>query len=305
MDRRSFIGGCATLLSLSGCLERFGGGTSTPTTRRPTETYEPWQRVPENAPAPTTQTTVTTEAQTSATEGPPPDFRISVSAPEKVQLDQSFPVKVTVRNVGSGTGTYESPIAVRRSKQASWERLDQTMTATLAGGESVTKSFEFTVAYLSTFRFRLEATGQTASVSIGERSLAVDDVYRHPRNLQLEVTSIELLDRYTYSEGGYDYTAEPSRDSFVRLQVSVGNLAKDPRWAPRYNIWGVAALSNLFTPVVPYTAPGKYSGGRIKSLESTAGWVLFDVPKGVTRQNLRAFYKDTYQGNKIRVFWSV
>jgi hypothetical protein len=261
--------------------------------------------VPENATAPTTQTTETTKAQTSATEGPPPDFRLSVSAPEKVQLDQSFPVQVTLRNVGSGKGTYESPIAVRRSKQASWEQLDRTMTATLAGGESVTKSFEFTVPYLSTFRFKLEATGQTASVSIGERSLAVDEVYRHPRNLQLEVTSIELLDRYTYTEGGYDYTAEPSRDSFVRLQVSVGNLAKEPRWAPRYNIWGVAALSNLFTPVVPYTAPGKYSGGRIKSLESTSGWVLFDVPKGVTRQNLRAFYKATFQGNKIRVFWSV
>jgi len=138
-------------------------------------------------------------SDTEPTEDSEPELTVTdLSAPNTVEIDTTFQLRVTVQNDGDAEGTYESPISAKLGV-TEWASTGQSAKITVPGGESVTEEYELgPYKYVRPASFRLEESDAVARNRFVTRTLGFGDAYATPGGTVMTVTDLTFTDTYTY-----------------------------------------------------------------------------------------------------------
>lgn len=270
MDRRTacrVVG--ATVVGLAGC----GGSSGSSTDSSPT-----------------------TEGSTGTTGSDSVAAR-SVEAPSTVEVGQSFDVEVTVENTADAAAQYRSTVSYHR-EGGDWQRIGRlersiepgrtrTLTATLPG-----------IAFLGTYRFRLDRSGRTWTTESTPRELTFGSEFVTPRRVGATVLGGNFTDTYEVVNSTETLTP-PGDDRWLLVRVEFRNPTDGQLQSAPFSTFSVRAGDEEYG--VRLSDPGRRvtMGPQDRSRVE----LPFVVPRDLTVDDVGVWWRLAYSPGDTAAVW--
>lgn len=269
MERRSFIGlGTVAFTGLTGCLG----------TQRPDQ-----QNTPPPTPTPK-----------------PVDFElVSFDLPEKVELDTEVIYEFEVKNTSDRAATFETTVSTKKGT-GDWVEGSKWSGEIPAGESKVFKSQEFMPRYLADWVIRVDKFGEVRSMTVGPATRSIGRYFEVWNETAVSVGGIKFSDKLE----GDEYTYEPDEGMrFLRILVDAENGSSEIRALPSPSNFDIVAGDRQYEPALYQDASEYYSGGEVQPGISRTGYITFQVPTSVTKENATAVWSRNFAQGDVAVYW--
>lgn len=298
MRRRTFLSSIGLAVS-AGCTGVGGGDTPTPKveTRIVTQT-----EIVEKSPEPTDSPTPTVSPE-------PAEFAIDEwNLPERVEINEEFKVRVTIRNKGGKTGTYRGNMFFRTGADDEWTESGEWVGRNVGAGETiemVSNGF-WSWPYMQEVELKLEGLQKTGSIQVVSRTLKFGQSYVNPIDMTLTAKGVELQDSYTYVgySGDEQEKTAPDGKQFAFVTFRSENTAGEPEFAPTdYDIVLLSGQTQYDSKFIN-KEEGKYEGGEIQPGVVREGWIAYEIDDSLNVSDLEVVWSDSYYHGDAAVYWS-
>jgi hypothetical protein len=301
--RQVIIGGTATVLGLSGCLEEVpeeeqngGGGNETDGTGNETDTGDGDTMDDGN------ETDTDDEPATA-------EFEVrSFGAPSTVEVGASVEWSMSVENVGDADGTFETEVTVQEpggSGDVSTVSLD------IPAGETRDAAMAFRPDYVGEYVLTVEATGDRSVTAAEVRELGFGDEYVNPDDVTMTVDGTEefyevrLTPSYTYTDdegqGRFDRAGEDMRYALVQVRATKEN--RDLVDMPERDEFTLFVGDEAYEPV-DRLRDDEYEGGPTRG-RTREGVVMFEIDDRFQRtDSFEVYWTRDYAGGSAEAIWS-
>lgn len=289
LTRRKFLSGSAIAVAgLAGCT---GSSSDTPATSESTSTTTVQSQH-------TTQTT-TTETPTTTEEGDP-EFKVSlVDAPQEVELGEKIHFSLKVENIGNGMGTFESTLSYTQSGYDEWHTFNNAASITLRSGQSRTTDWWVKPAYQGTCTVRVDETNETFQTAVAPHVLSFGETWSYLDKMAVTIDRVEFFDSYRWSSGDYTYDeTAPQGKKWAKVFLSAKNNASEAMYTPLSSEMYIIAGNRQYDDTYLNDDKGEYEGGEIQPGIIRDGWIVYEVPKGLSKDDLAVTWVgDDYYGS--------
>ncbi len=232
-----------------------------------------------------------------------PEFEfVELSAPEEVELNESFQVEFTVENVGDADGTYETEVR----HQFAWSDYSFVdVELEIPAGETGSyTSEEFSMPYIGWFEFETPDFNERVRTNSARPRLSVEDSFVTPRGIEISVTNVETTNRYGYTGDNFGGRRSPpgNNTKWARFWVTASNPTDRARDAP--------ALTEFDCPQAVDDVvddeemdDGYRADRRITEDGTREGWVVFEVPDDLRASDLSLTWEREFDEGESRARW--
>lgn len=228
------------------------------------------------------------------------------SAPNTVQTDTTFELRVSVENGTDQESVYESSLSARIGT-GEWESTDRSISITVPAEESVTETLEMgPYEYVQPAAFRLEASDAVARTRFVERRLDFGGEYTMPNGVAVSVLDLAFSETYTY-EGSDAETTVTAGDGekWAVAPIRVENAADEAAEPPGVDKIDVMRGDDQ---EFGYQHLGdnrdRYDDSDLAPGEVRAGEIPATVPADAGLNDLRVEYDETLSGGDVAVYWA-
>lgn len=252
-----------------------------------------------------------------------PELSLTYDVPSKMALDERKQATVSIQNAGGRQGSYQLSITTSDGKE-------YNLTGTVEPGETVIRTVPITATGIGSYYIRgeTEFDPDTAglktvgTVEVGPAQATVGDQIRLPTGVTLRVRDLQLADeivmRPEYAPEETDREQPSDGMQFAAFHARSVNKSDTEQPIPIVSDFKVLADGNGYSEQpdyggvkqfeqpfsgADYNTPGL--SGVVNSGREVSGWVVFEVPDNVNRQNLVV---ETSFGNwkrKLAALWTV
>lgn len=271
MDRRSVLALCGgAMTTVAGC-----GGSSGDTSDR-------------------TRSTTATPSPTSTDHDATPLSIRSATAPETVELGQSYTVRFTVVNPTNQEQVLESPVSVRTSSE--W-RAFTSITARIPPGTTTISRKLAVPRFVGTYRFRLNAPRAEWRIQATERRLVFGESFRSPQGLQVAVLGGRFAE--SYQPRPNRTVTPPSGQQFLVVLVRIKNPNSESLTFPPLGTFHVQAGGETYDVALddPTRRLTVEPGSRTR-IE-----LPFLVPPSVSAADVTVRWAPSYRQRQTVVTW--
>jgi hypothetical protein len=251
--------------------------------------------------------------QTPTEEPEPAEFElVTYDHPSKVEIGEEFRLKISVKNVGGSIGDYAEPIYVRRVDGDGWEEGGEWDFEDVEPGEirEAESAEMLSFDYINTWELRLGDFDQTTEIEIVGAQKAWGEVFTDTEGFKMRADKPRLMD---------SYKAEDYDGSIIDVQPEDGG-----QWAIM-NFWcsnktGETNFSPLASDIVLLTGNSQFDGetiliedpielgepfdgGELQPNVEREGWIAYQVPEGLTVEDLTCAWSDEGYYGTISVNW--
>ena len=309
MRRRAFLAS-AGIAALAGCSNGDGDGSATAT--------------------PTTSET-----------GSPEFELVSINAPDAIGLNDITTIGIEIRNVGSASGTFASRLDTKVG-DGEWEEAGELTMSLDAGERGEWESPRFSLEYLQTYQFRLEAFDETWSIEGRTRELDFNNYYRSPTGLLINVLGGSFESTYptdttetttngTATATPTNETATPTNGTATATPTNgtatpTNGTAVTPTTAPDGRVWAVIRVdvrnrrqepqqsppASTFTlevdgesqPLRQSVTDDPYEERTLEGRMVRRDELVYSVPAETEVNDLRVVWADSLEGGDVRATWT-
>lgn len=277
MLRRKFVSLVA--VGVSGCATTEpDGGTQTPTTKK---------SGPNNESAATAS------------------FEVEVVAPEQVEIGEEFSINLKITNTGTDDGTFRTAVLAKTSESA-FEEL-QTIEVDVPAGETVTREgTSATFRYMTTITYKLAATETTWSINFVSANKRFGESITTPDNVTCVAKEVDLKSTYTYTNYNGEQAEEAAGDGkqWAFLTFRAENTAGKPEFIPLESDISLLAGNSQYDTKYIRKEEGRYEGGEVQAGIVREGWLAYEIPAELSKDDLKVAYSETFVQGDFAVYWS-
>lgn len=232
-----------------------------------------------------------------------PEFEfVDLSAPEEVELNESFQVEFTVENVGDADGTYETELR----HQFAWSRYTFVdVELDVPTGETATyTSEEFSMQYIGWFQFEAPDFNERVRTESTRPGLSLEDSFSSPRGIEIAATDVETTSRYSYTEDEYGgrRSTPGSNTKWGRFWVKCTNTTDRALDAPKLTEFDCPqAVDDVVDD--EHMDDGYRADRRIAEGGVREGWVVFEVPDDRRAADLSLTWEREFEEGESRARW--
>jgi len=229
-----------------------------------------------------------------------------LSAPNTVEIDTTFQLRVTVKNEGDAEGTYESPISAKLGVNE-WASTDQSVQISVPAGESVTEEYELgPYEYVRPASFRLDESDAVVRNRFVTRTLGYDEAYATPGGTVLTVVDLTFTDTYTYEgDDGTKQVAANEGEKWAIATVRTENPTDESVGPPKVDKIDVMRDEDQ---EFGYTHFGDnrdlYDHSALEPGAVREGEIPATVPEAAGYVDLRVEYDEELADGDIAVYWA-
>lgn len=224
-----------------------------------------------------------------------PDFEVvAFEAPESVPVTEEVELSATIVNRG-GPGTFEGLV----QRTGNVEEVVTTVRHEFEAGESWTWANSYSQDRVGAATFVLEPLGERTTVEITNPEFSVGETFETPANTAITVEQIFARDRgrMQYYDGEQEQATAEDDHQFVFVKVSFKNQYGETVDAPSdFKLEADGKTYESYYPgwtftriQIEYPVEGHswaFGGDGLLPGESYSGWLIFEVPKGVSAYDM-------------------
>lgn len=285
MRRRAYLATATGLLTtIAGC------NTSHSTTRRESTSS-----------AGDTETGTTSSRFPTVTS---PEFELaSIDAPDTVEISEKSQYSFSVTNTSDQSGTF-STTARTRVEDGSWVETDHWQENLEPGQTTRFRSELFWAEYLSSIDVELSAFDEQFSIQFTPAHPDWGDPHVVPGKYELAARQIRFSDRYTWESGATEYEELPSDgNQWAWVEFAAKNTTNESVTLPRKGVFTLASEGRQYTYTPVRGHKHMYEGGDVQAHAVRDGEILYEIPEGLTRENVSLTYSETSSAGEIAVYW--
>ena len=224
---------------------------------------------------------------------------VGLSAPESVPVTEPYEFAVRVHNPTDRPGAFRSPLSLQVGN-GEWRSLEGAVGGRVGAGATRSLSASLpAIAYLGTYRLRLDAVGRTWSFETAPRRLAFGTAFDAPSGLSVVVAGVSFATSYTGGGNGTTARTPPSGSTWAVVTVRVSNPTGEPvQFAP----FGAFSLSAAGTRhAVALSDPRD----RVRIVGDWTDFeLLFVLPADTTKREVTVRWTPSYGGRRTAAEWS-
>jgi hypothetical protein len=299
--RQVIIGGTATVLGLSGCLnevpeEEQDGGNGNQTDERGNQTDTDGE---------TTDVGNETDTEEPATA----EFEVlSFGTPSTTEVGESVEWSLSVENVGEARGTFETAVTVRAP---GGDEGVSTVSVDVPAGETRDATGAFRPDYVGEYSLTVGATGDMSSTTAEVRELGFGDGYVNPDDVTMTVDGTEefyevrLTPSYTYTDdegqARFDRAGDEMRYALVHVRTTKDT--RDLVEMPERDELTLFVGDEAYEPV-DRRKDDEYEGGPTRG-RTREGVVMFEIDdRFQTTDTFEVYWTRDYAGGGAEAIWS-
>lgn len=233
---------------------------------------------------------------------------VELSAPEEVELNESFQVEFTVENVGDADGTYESEIR----HQFAWSDYSFVdVELEVAAGETATyTSEEFSMPYIGWLEFEAPDFGERVRTESTRPVLALEETFDTPRDIEITVLELETSDTYKYDKQGQNFSqTENTGDSdtvWAQARIRCVNRGDNRKGLPELDEFDVSGSQGAvvdYTDDEDRTLIDGYRPASVSEGGSREGLVVVEVSDEQRLADMSVYWEREFEEGESRARW--
>ena len=252
------------------------------------------------------------DPEPESTEEPPAEAQfefVEWNMPSEAEIGEAIEVGMVVENVGGQAGEYVAPL-YERTPDSNWTRVSEVDFGTIQAGEEVEMVFEDVVySYVNRYELRLGDFQQTSALQVVSAKVDWGAEYVTPDGYRIEVERPDIEESYEY-EGLFGSLSERTPDSgnvWAFVNVWVKNETGTTAFSPTTSDFSLRFENTQVEPiVVTEDVVGRnqqYESGDLQPGVERSGWILYEVPDEVSREDIFIGYNQTTLDGDIIVYW--
>lgn len=259
------------------------------------------------------------EAEWSLSSSEVPQYEVAdMTFPSEVEIGTSAEATITIENTGTASGTYHGILERRNTGETEWHRFS-TFSLDLDAGASKSWSTEIQEPYVGASQYRLRPGSVTRSIDFVPAARSFEQAYTTPAGSKILVNVggfnfNGFSSSYSYEGAWENPTVEAeSGQQFVFVKISAENTANEAIESPSRDAFSVVVGGDAHSPeksqtyttmelVSPLQGTEYSPGWTYSSGETQSGWLIFEIPDDVTKDDLTVRYSPN---EKITAKWSV
>jgi len=235
-------------------------------------------------------------------------FEPSFSAAPSAEVGRNVDWSLTVENTGDADGTFETSVDIRGP---GGDETSSTVSLDIAAGETVETSSSFRPDYVGEYTVTVEGTGEEHTVTAETRTLGFGDEYVNPDGVTVTVDGTEefyevrLVSSYTYTDENGERRFERAAEGSEFAVVSVRSSKEGRRLVemPRRDEFTMFVGGGAYSPVERLADDG-YEGGTTRGRDRE-GVVVFEVDEDAGREDtFEVYWEREYDGGVAEAIWS-
>jgi hypothetical protein len=290
VQRRKFLASVATtgIITVAGCSS--GGGDPTGSTE--------------------SENTSNENTNTEEDSGEAQFELVEWNIPSEIEINEPTNISVTVENAGDSAGEYIAPI-YERTPNSEWTRLGEAEFGTIQPGERAEMTGDdFVYRYINRYEYRLDDFQQTAVLQTVSAKIDWGTEYTTPNGYVIRVDEPNLQGSYEYENyNGEVSPKEPDSggqwafvNAYVRNETGQSNFS--PLATDISLLYGSSQADGETVLLdEPINKGEPFEGGELQPGVERSGWIAYQIPSGVSIDDLTvAWSKTTFEG-EIAVNW--
>lgn len=259
-----------------------------------------------NADAETDESTPEVSEESNETEEaePEPEFEIrSIEVPEEVEIGEEWSYTVTVANTGNADGTYTGVLEIDSPDFNQPETRD--ISIDIPAGEEVTaESDTATIEIITEITIALE--NKSATVQSISARLYFGETYEAPTGINVEVEGISARGGYRYDgvSGETRSVSSSEGQQFAFVDVVVENVSGSVAVIPSSQGFAIRVGQRQYDATIIRKEEGKYQGGQVGPGVIREGWIAYDIPEELEREDLTIEWFETGLGGDHGARWA-
>jgi len=295
MRRRTYlqiagVGGIAAITGCSGTQPGTSGGSGNQQTETSSQT----------------QTATATESPTPTEAPDPASFELDeIDFPSQVSVNEGFTPTISVTNTGDQAGSFSAPLYYRMVEE-DWSETGEWEFGGIPPGETVTAEANepWSFSYVGNYEFALGDFDGTASMRVIPKEIPYGDSYTNPDEIRLMVSSPEFKARYPRQVGDREDVVEaPEGKTFLFINVEAENASDEAQALPHYQSFHYLAGDREYEPDWDGYKDGRYEGGDVQPGVVRDGYLFYEVPEDVDRENPVIVWSEEYYYGRSTAFW--
>ena len=230
--------------------------------------------------------------------------------PEEVQINEEFSWRVFIENRGDEKGEFSAPLYLKLPG-SDWEEIGEVDLGEISPGEQeVYGSDSAKLAYIDRYEFAVGDLRETAVLQTISARISWGSRYTTPAGYEIRVHSPRLADSYSY----LDYSGVPNEKfpenggQWLFVDVFVKNNTGQARLSPSTRDFVLLFGNQQSDPEGfilddPIDYGPQFDGGELQPGVEREGWILFEVPQGISVEDIRIAWSDTTIEGELSVGW--
>lgn len=250
----------------------------------------------------------TTSTGTPTGTGDPEFELIGVEHPSSRALNVPTQFVIGVRNVGSGKGTFTTPLELKVG-DGDWKKAG-TVEMTLSAGETGEwRSPRFTPRYLNTLSYRLPEFDKTWSIEITPKRLDFNNYYAPPNGLYLNVLGGSFESEYPTADNSTatNTTSTPTSPDgsqiWAVIRLEVRNRLQEAQSAPDPPSFALI-VDGEGRPQHQEVSDDPYEGGELAARTVTRGDLVYAVPEGTQAKDIEVAWSASLPNGDVKAIWT-
>jgi hypothetical protein len=282
MRRRTLLSlSAATLAGVAGCTSDADEPSAEPT---PTPTPEP-------TPTPT------------PTPAPEPEFVVrAIEAPAEVAVGETYQIGLTVANTGTADGTFEGTLTY---DSPAFGTETSTIRMEIPAGETRTRTSDPTRAEIIT-ELTMSIGDVSRTIQFVTARLEFGEPFAAPTDVTATALQVHLDDHYQYERFDGETTVEhaPDGQQYAFLDVQADNDSGGAAFLPFAQDFTLRHDSAQYDAAFINREQGQYEGGEVGPGVVRDGWIAYEIPATLDREELTVEWFGEAAGGEFGVRWA-
>lgn len=230
--------------------------------------------------------------------------------PSEIEINETFTQSVMVTNTGDAAGELSTEL-YQRTPESDWTSIEDADFGTIEPGETATVSYDgISYRYVNRYEFRLGDFEQTTVLQTVSAKLEWGAEFTTPNGYVIRVDEPNFQATYSYEDySGASSEARPEDGGqwvFVNAYVKneTGQAAFSPLGSEFALIYGSSQADGETLLINDPAEKGEpFDGGELQPNVERSGWIAYEVPSGLSVEDVRIAWSQTTLNGPVSVNW--
>lgn len=236
-------------------------------------------------------------------------FLTSMNVPDEVEIGENFTVEATFENTGGQTGDFETTVMTRGQDSETFSSTNANIEGELDAGEQKTYEASLTAKDVSSNVIGLAGTDAQSNLRIVPKKINLGEEYTTANSIGITVERVQLTDYYRYEDiYGEQSIQESETGQYVFVNLKTQNQGDEPKSLPTSYDFQIIANNRQYDSTYLLNEPldigEPYEGGEVQPGIIREGYMAFEVPEDVNKQDVSIVWNELISLNEKSVYWS-
>lgn len=233
----------------------------------------------------------------------------SMNVPNEVEMGENFTLEATFENKGGQTGDFETTVMIRGQDSETFSSTNANIEGELDSGEQKTYEASLTAKDVSSNVIGLAGTDAESNLRIVPKKIDIGQEYTTANSIGITVEMVQLADYYRYEDiYGEQSIQESETGQYVFVTLRTQNQGDVPKSLPTSYDFQIIANNRQYDSSYllnePLDVGEPYEGGEVQPGIVREGYIAFEVPEDVNKQDVSIVWNELISLNEKSVYWS-